>query len=47
MFTEVPEGPGNDWLWVILNFVVRSPRAFIVCCLMHPRGANDAFGFFF
>jgi hypothetical protein len=42
--TEKEDGLGNDWSCVILYLGMRLPLSLIVSCLMHPRGASDAFG---
>ncbi len=42
--TERPDGPGNDWSCVILNFGTLAPVLSMVSCLMQPKGASEAFG---
>ncbi len=41
--TDLPEGPGKVWPWVILYFGALSPFALIVSCSWHPNGAIDAY----
>jgi len=43
-FTELPDGLGNDWSWVILYFSVLTPISLIDHCLWQPIGAMEAFG---
>jgi len=40
-FTDVPEGPMNDWSWVILNFGTLCPSLFMDHCFWQPNGATD------
>jgi hypothetical protein len=44
IFTDEPDGPKNDWSWVILNFDTFSPDVFIVDCSWHTSGASDELG---
>jgi len=45
-FTDKPDGPGNDWSCVILNFGMWIPCSLMVSCSWQPRGAMDAFGIY-
>jgi len=42
--TDVPDGPGNDWSWVIRYLFILLPEESNVACFTQPRGARAAFG---
>ena len=43
MFTESPEGPGNDQSRVTCHLIYRSPFSFIDNCSATPKGTTSAF----